>query len=104
MTCTAWRLRMPGFLLLLDACSEGPAANVGDRFFPSTLASTVPTVADLQSSALCGRTARHYARNRHSHHQPTCYQRFGDVFHRNVPHLGYRSDSNRLGGGQHEKI
>jgi hypothetical protein len=34
MTCTAWRLRMPGFLLLLDACSEGPVAKAGYRFFP----------------------------------------------------------------------
>jgi hypothetical protein len=34
MTCIAWRLRMPGFLLLLDACSEGPVAKAGYRFFP----------------------------------------------------------------------
>src|ERR1700738_1702550 len=35
-----------GFLLLLATCSEGSAAYVGDRFFPSTLATTVPTPAD----------------------------------------------------------
>src|SRR5260370_12453767 len=47
MACTAWRTGMPGFLLLLATCSEGSAAYVGDRFFPSTLATTVPTAADF---------------------------------------------------------
>jgi hypothetical protein len=32
---------------LLATCSEGWAAYVGDRFFPSTLATTVPTPADF---------------------------------------------------------
>src|SRR4030081_3071638 len=47
MPCTAWRTGIPGFLLLLATCSEGSAAYVGDRFFPSTLATTVPTAADF---------------------------------------------------------
>src|ERR1700694_408446 len=47
MVCTAWRTAIPGFLLLLAPCSEGSAAYVGDRFFPSTLATTVPTPADF---------------------------------------------------------
>jgi hypothetical protein len=41
------RWLVPGFLLLLATCSEGSAAYVGDRFFPSTLATTVPTAADF---------------------------------------------------------
>src|SRR6266446_3412119 len=47
MACTAWRTAVPGFLLLLATCSEVSAAYVGDRFFPSTLATTVPTPADF---------------------------------------------------------
>ena len=47
MVRTAWRTSIPGFLLLLATCSEASAAYVGDRFFPSTLATTVPTPADF---------------------------------------------------------
>src|SRR5882672_4400252 len=48
MACTAWRTAaVPGFLLLLATCSEASAAWVGDRYFPSTLATTVPTPADF---------------------------------------------------------
>src|SRR5712671_241139 len=47
MVRTTWRTIIPGFLLLLATCSEGSAAYVGDRFFPSTLATTVPTPADF---------------------------------------------------------
>src|ERR1700730_12854735 len=47
MARIAWRTAIPGFLLLLATCSEGSAAYVGDRFFPSTLATTVPTAADF---------------------------------------------------------
>jgi hypothetical protein len=47
MVRTAWRKAIPGFLLLLATCSEVSAAYVGDRFFPSTLATTVPTPADF---------------------------------------------------------
>src|SRR6202023_2661882 len=47
MVRTAWRTVIPGFLLLLATCSEGWAAYVGDRYFPSTLATTVPTAADF---------------------------------------------------------
>src|ERR1700730_13424480 len=47
MLRTAWRTAVPGFLLLLVTCSEASAAYVGDRFFPSTLATTVPTPADF---------------------------------------------------------
>src|SRR5258707_4269990 len=47
MLRTAWRTAVPGFLLLLATCSEVSAAYVGDRFFPSTLATTVPTPADF---------------------------------------------------------
>src|ERR1700732_2688788 len=47
MLRTAWRTAAPGFLLLLVTCSEASAAYVGDRFFPSTLATTVPTPADF---------------------------------------------------------
>jgi hypothetical protein len=50
MACTAWRTAIPGFLLLLATCSEVPAAYVGDRFFPSTLATTVPTAADFYNA------------------------------------------------------
>jgi hypothetical protein len=44
---TARRAAVPGFLLALAACSEASAAWVGDRYFPSTLATTVPTAADF---------------------------------------------------------
>jgi hypothetical protein len=47
MVRTAWRTAIPGFLFLLATCSEVSAAYVGDRFFPSTLATTVPTAADF---------------------------------------------------------
>src|SRR6266851_3433862 len=47
MARTAWRTAVPGFLLLLATCSEASAAYVGDRFFPSTLATVVPTAADF---------------------------------------------------------
>src|ERR1700716_1890082 len=47
MVRTVWRTIIPGFLFLLTTCSEGSAAYVGDRFFPSTLATTVPTPADF---------------------------------------------------------
>src|SRR5260370_17027096 len=47
MLRTAWRTAVPGFLLLLATCSEVSAAYVGDRYFPSTLATTVPTPADF---------------------------------------------------------
>jgi hypothetical protein len=43
MACTAWRTLTPDFLLLLATCTEGSAAYAGDHFFPSTLATTVPT-------------------------------------------------------------
>src|SRR6202166_2153413 len=48
MACTAWRTAaVPGFLLLLATFSEASAAYVGDRYFPSTLSTTVPTAADF---------------------------------------------------------
>src|SRR5260370_6304174 len=47
MVRTGWGTAIPGFLLLLATCSEGSAAYVGDRYFPSTLATTVPTPADF---------------------------------------------------------
>src|SRR3979490_2819841 len=48
MACTAWRTTaVPGFLLLLATGSEVSAGYVGDRFFPSALATTVPTPADF---------------------------------------------------------
>jgi hypothetical protein len=47
MARTAWRTTISGVLLLFATCSEGSAAYVGDRFFPSTLATTVPTAADF---------------------------------------------------------
>src|SRR5712675_2864397 len=47
MARTTRRTAIPGFLLLLATCSEGSTAYVGDRFFPSTLATTVPTAADF---------------------------------------------------------
>lgn len=47
MVRSVWRTAMPGLLLLLGTCSEASAAYVGDRFFPSTFAITVPTPADF---------------------------------------------------------
>jgi hypothetical protein len=47
MARSAWRTVIPCFLFLLATCSEGSAAYVGDRYFPSTLATTVPTAADF---------------------------------------------------------
>jgi len=47
MARTARRTAITGFLLLLATCSEASAAYVGDRYFPSTLATTVPTPADF---------------------------------------------------------
>src|SRR3984893_266306 len=44
---TTWRVAAPSFLLALAASSEASAAWVGDRFFPSTLATVVPTAADF---------------------------------------------------------
>ena len=43
---TARRAVLPGLLLALG-CSEASAAWVGDRYFPSTLATVVPTPADF---------------------------------------------------------
>lgn len=40
-------LVVPSFLVPLVACSEASASYVGDRFFPSTLATVVPTPADF---------------------------------------------------------
>jgi hypothetical protein len=47
MALTIWRTALPGFILTLAAYSEASAAWVGDRYFPSTLATTVPTPADF---------------------------------------------------------
>jgi hypothetical protein len=48
MARTAWRAAVPGFLLSLAACSEAAAHGVvGDRFFPSTFATTDPFAADF---------------------------------------------------------
>src|SRR3979490_2050131 len=48
MACTAWgTTAVRGCLLLLATGSEVSAGYVGDRFFPSTLATTVPTPADF---------------------------------------------------------
>jgi hypothetical protein len=47
MARTAWRTAIPSFLLMLATCSDVSAAYVGDRYFPSTLATTVPTPADF---------------------------------------------------------
>jgi hypothetical protein len=49
MARTAWRTAMTGSVLLLATCSEGSAACVGDRFFPSTLATTVSSAADFNN-------------------------------------------------------
>jgi hypothetical protein len=42
-----WQAAASGLLFALAASSEARAAYVGDYFFPSTLATTVPTVADF---------------------------------------------------------
>ncbi|CAH2406079.1 hypothetical protein MES5069_510021 [Mesorhizobium escarrei] len=34
----AWHITVPGLVLVVAPCSEASAAYVGDRFFPSTLA------------------------------------------------------------------
>ncbi|WP_133117262.1 hypothetical protein [Mesorhizobium sanjuanii] len=47
MANRAWRLTVPSLLLALVASSEASASYVGDRFFPSTLATVVPTPADF---------------------------------------------------------
>jgi hypothetical protein len=52
---TAWRVAAPGFLLWLAASSEASAAWVGDRFFPSTLATVVPTAADFLNTPYIAR-------------------------------------------------
>ena len=49
MVRTVWRTVIPGFLLLFATCSEVSAAYVGDRFFPSTLPTTVPSAADFHN-------------------------------------------------------
>jgi hypothetical protein len=59
MAHAAWRTAIAGFLILLATCSEGSAAYVGDRYFPSTLATTVPTAADF--------------------HDPPCFVRLPDT-------------------------
>lgn len=47
MAKRVWHLTVPSFLLSLVASSEASASYVGDRFFPSTLATVVPTPADF---------------------------------------------------------
>src|SRR5438067_1563556 len=47
MARSVWRAAFPAVLLALAAYSEASAAWVGDYFFPSTLATTVPTAADF---------------------------------------------------------
>src|SRR3954452_24824415 len=47
MSRAPWPTALSGFILLLATCSEASAAYVGDYFFPSTLATTVPTAADF---------------------------------------------------------
>jgi hypothetical protein len=47
MACPVWRAAIPGFLLLLTMCSEGPAAYAGGGYLPSTLATTVSAAADF---------------------------------------------------------
>ena len=47
MARTMWRAALLGFMLALAACTEAMAAWVGDYYFPSTLATTVPTPADF---------------------------------------------------------
>src|SRR5258706_777517 len=47
MARTAWRTAIPSLLLMLATCSDVSAAYVGARYFPSTLATTVPTPADF---------------------------------------------------------
>jgi hypothetical protein len=47
MVRTPWRAAVPSLLLVLASWSGASAAWVGDRFFPSTLATTVPTPADF---------------------------------------------------------
>lgn len=47
MARTMWRPAVSGFLFSLVACSEASATYIGDRFFPSTLATAVPTPADF---------------------------------------------------------
>ncbi len=47
MVPNVWRVTTVVFLCLIATCSEVSAAYVGDRFFPSTLAITVPTPAEF---------------------------------------------------------
>jgi hypothetical protein len=47
MARTSWGTAIAGFLFLVVTCSQASAAYVGDRFFASTLATTVPTAADF---------------------------------------------------------
>ena len=47
MASAAWRVGLAGLLFALTTCPEAMAAYVGDYFFPSTLATTVPTPADF---------------------------------------------------------
>ena len=46
----AWRTPIPGFPLLLAACSEASAADAEDRFsFAAILTATIPAAADLNN-------------------------------------------------------
>ena len=47
MARAIWRSAVSGTAMLLMACSEASATYVGDRYFVSTLATTVPTPADF---------------------------------------------------------
>jgi hypothetical protein len=47
MARTVWGTAVLGFMFAVAACTEASAAWVGDYFFPSTLATTVPTPADF---------------------------------------------------------
>ena len=86
----AQRTPIPGFLLLLATCSEGSAADAGDRFFfAARLATTIPTAADFYNPLCFVRlpdTATTNGIDVPTALQHTCY--LGDLLLRNVPHLG----------------
>jgi len=47
MAKPAWHIAVPGIMIVFAACSEASATYVGDRYFPSTVVTIVPTPADF---------------------------------------------------------
>ena len=72
MPRSAWRTPIPGFLLLLAACPEAPAADAADRFsFAAILTATIAAAADFNNPPCFARL--HDTATAHGSDAPTPY-------------------------------